>query len=62
MKAPCFKCPERHIGCHSDCTRGYKEFKEYRQRISNARQKALYINDYFTDAVNKSVKLRRQHA
>lgn len=61
MKAPCFNCPERHTLCHSTCKK-YLQFREDRQRIGNARQKALYINDYFTDAVNKSVKLRRQHA
>lgn len=24
--APCYKCPDREIGCHSKCDR-YKEFK-----------------------------------
>lgn len=27
MKAPCYKCPDRILGCHSDCQR-YQEWSE----------------------------------
>ncbi len=26
-KSPCYKCPDRHAGCHSECER-YKEYHE----------------------------------
>lgn len=26
MKAPCYKCPDRKLGCHSNCSK-YKSFK-----------------------------------
>lgn len=26
MQAPCYKCPDRKLGCHSNCSK-YNEFK-----------------------------------
>ena len=37
-KAPCKDCPDRHLGCHSQCEK-YKAYTEERKRISDLRMK-----------------------
>lgn len=34
--SPCKDCNDRVLGCHSTCTK-YKEFKEFRNKVSKAR-------------------------
>lgn len=34
----CYKCPDRHIGCHSDCER-YAEWKAERQALREREKK-----------------------
>lgn len=60
MKAPCLNCPDRYSGCHDTCEK-YQTYKAHRQRISEARAKQNFLQDYFRDSVNKSVKLRSVH-
>lgn len=32
MTSPCYKCPERRVGCHGKCER-YKEFARMRREL-----------------------------
>lgn len=61
MKPPCQYCPDRFIACHDTCAR-YQEYKEFRQRISDARAKSNLITDYYSDLSKRVEKIRRQHA
>ena len=36
MTAPCYRCPNRHEGCHSECE-DYKAFGAERERLRQAR-------------------------
>ena len=36
MKAVCYDCPDRKVGCHSTCE-AYKKFAEQREQINHAR-------------------------
>lgn len=61
MNAPCKNCPDRHVTCHDACGK-YQAYKNHRQMVSDARQRFNFIDNYFSDAVKKAEKLRRQHA
>lgn len=39
MKSPCYKCPNRHKGCHSECE-AYREYVEARDKERMANYKA----------------------
>ena len=39
MKSPCKDCPERYIGCHSECSR-YKHFR----RVIEAEKETITRN------------------
>lgn len=54
-KPPCLGCPDRHINCHSDCKRGYKEFVianiNYRKIIKQGRRNDAITRSYVIKAV-----------
>lgn len=60
MKPPCKNCPDRSTACHDTCER-YQAYKEHRQGISEARAKQNFLRNYFTDAMNKSERIKRLH-
>lgn len=41
--SPCYMCQERYVGCHSNCTRGYREFaqRKARERAERMRESEL---------------------
>lgn len=39
-KAPCKLCPDRVVGCHSNCTR-YLEYREQQDAENEAHRKAI---------------------
>lgn len=46
-RPPCFpSCDERTVGCHSTCTRGYKEWRKWKDEVNQKRYRELQaIND-----------------
>lgn len=45
MQAPCYRCEDRYLGCHSDCDR-YKAFCREREEIRKARLKESEFTNY----------------
>nr|DAZ47751.1 MAG TPA: hypothetical protein [Caudoviricetes sp.] len=45
----CYKCPDRHPGCHAKCERYRKEHADYlrRKEIENDRRKKIRNLDIF---------------
>jgi hypothetical protein len=45
----CYKCPDRHPGCHAKCERYRKEHADYlrRKEIENNRRKKIHNLDIF---------------
>ncbi len=45
----CYKCPDRHPGCHAKCERYRKEHADYlrRKEIENNRRKKIRDLDIF---------------
>jgi hypothetical protein len=45
----CYKCPDRHPGCHAKCERYQKEHADYlcRKAIENDRRKKIRNLDIF---------------
>lgn len=55
-KAPCKNCPDRHLGCHSDCEK-YKEFAEYRRYISD---RIKQTNKEYEYDIQKHIRLHKK--
>lgn len=43
MKCPCKDCPDRVLGCHSECGR-YLAYQEALERIRQVRSGILHLN------------------
>lgn len=45
----CYKCPDRHPGCHAKCERYRKEHADYlrRKEIENNQRKKIHDLDIF---------------
>lgn len=45
----CYKCPDRHPGCHAKCERYQKEHADYlrRKEIENNQRKKIHDLDIF---------------
>ncbi len=52
--APCYQCPDRHVGCHSKCER----YKAYAAEVSADREKAAAA--YRGQALAESWEIRQQ--
>jgi len=50
--APCLNCKDRHILCHSSCTK-YLSFKEKRNKISEKRAEEFDYNCYLNHAISR---------
>ena len=48
MKMPCYKCPDRHPLCHSDCKK-YEELKDEREDVRKYLDKGRIADTYTTD-------------
>ena len=59
---PCYECPDRHVGCHSECDR-YKEFackkREASQKAWKIRMEEHKISNYVVET--KSRMKRGRH-
>lgn len=56
MRVPCYKCEERHKGCHCSC----KDYAEYRiiiQRKLDAEKRETMLDSYDMDAKKKFNRL-----
>lgn len=54
MKAPCYGCPDRHVGCHAKCP-AYQAFRADKDQENSRRlleQKAI-PQSAMADAINK---------
>lgn len=51
--APCYKCPDRQVGCHSECEkyRAYVKANEARRDADKASRQA---REYFAEAKQKN--------
>ena len=58
MKPPCKDCSDRHINCHSECTR-YLRWKEHLAELKAAEQLEKDKESMFQQT---RLKLRRTHS
>ena len=58
MKPPCKDCSDRHINCHSECTR-YLRWKEHLAELKAAEQLEKDKESMFHQ---RRLKLRRTHS
>lgn len=63
MNAPCKDCPDRYVGCHSQCEK-YQAFRKYRDDYLAWRAKENQRNNdlYATSRHNKKKKRGRPYA
>ena len=50
MSEPCKNCPDRYLGCHSNCD-NYKKFKE---EIAERKRKQQRGREYFNYLIDKT--------
>lgn len=55
---PCFKCEERHIGCHGECDK-YLAFDKANKEMLERRRREIEIFDYRKTEASK--KFRTEH-
>lgn len=58
---PCKDCPDRHIGCHSDCERYLarkKVYDEWNNKVFNERSKSRAVDKYLID---RSIKVKAKY-
>ena len=60
VKAPCYNCEERCIGCHSICER-YAEFRAYKEAVNAEHAKAVDERSFHLEQVIRKTKKRTQH-
>ena len=51
MKAPCYKCEQRHVNCHDNCMKYRKE----REFVYKKAKESVDLRGYFQDELNKNV-------
>lgn len=51
MKVPCYKCPDRHQRCHTEC----KKYKAYQAKVKEMRE--LKKKDFNKEYGDKDYKL-----
>lgn len=60
--SPCKDCPDRHMGCHSECE-GYKNYEkeneEYKAQKRQALKEAYGSIDYVSILKNKKKKNKK---
>lgn len=54
MKAPCYKCEQRHVSCHDNCMK-YKEYRKEREFVYKKAKESVDLRGYFQDELNKNV-------
>ena len=56
--APCFKCEDRYVGCHSTCNK-YKEFSDSRNVNRDVRLQEIDVDTYYN---RKHLSMRRRYS
>lgn len=56
--SPCYLCPEKHLGCHSNCTHGYPEYRMRREKMRAERLQEANIESGLRDDVIKFTRRR----
>ena len=59
VKAPCYNCEERCIGCHSICER-YAEFRAYKDMIGKEHAKNVDENSFHLEQIVRKTRSKRQ--
>lgn len=52
MLAPCYNCPNRHLGCHLTCEL-YSNFKKECEKLRQIRFSESKFREYTSDHFNK---------
>lgn len=60
MKAPCFKCEERHSGCHAECEK-YLDYQDHCEAVRLARVKEQLVDGYEVGEIVKSIRSSRRN-
>ena len=60
MKAPCYGCPERTVGCHENCDR-YKEFKAKKDAVRQKEKHETAANVWRIEAEIRMLKHKHLH-
>ena len=55
-KSPCYKCPDRAIGCHGKC----EKYQDYQQACRAEYSARLAHSDVMTYEARKEAKARKQ--
>lgn len=58
---PCKDCPDRHVGCRSDCERYLawkKVYDEWNSKVFNERSKSRAVDKYLID---RSLKVKAEY-
>ena len=50
MVNPCYKCPERHLGCHGACPR-WAAWSQIRKAEREKQRKEFIVSCYIVDSV-----------
>ena len=56
IKNPCYQCEDRKLYCHSNCTKGYKEYAEEMKRINEKRKEDKMIREGLADLKHNRYK------
>ena len=59
VKAPCYNCEDRCIGCHSICER-YAEFRAYKDMVCSEHAKAVDERNFHIEQVIRKTKRGKQ--
>lgn len=56
----CFKCQDRHEGCHAECER-YLEYKASIIEESKKQRKGVEAQELLREGMTKAIRFREKH-
>lgn len=58
MRAPCFECPARAVGCHASCN----QYKQYREKVAEAKENSRTDRSFYRYLLDrKEERLELEH-
>lgn len=60
MLAPCYKCEDRSVRCHSTCEK-YKAFAQEREKIREQKAKEREMDSFYGDVIRFDKREQRKH-
>ena len=60
MRQPCYKCPDRSLGCHSRCEK-YKAYNEKQEQIKRSHDGDRRYMEYKIERYNRMKRKYEQH-